>query len=355
MRLKTIASIIGKNVQAWGLRFFGQSHRIVPYKLLLQTTNDCNSRCETCHIWKINKDDPTKKDLEINLKDIENIFKEMSNSLLWLSLAGGEVTLSEDTEEIVRLAKKYCPNLCFITFTTNGLIPKRVQQLAQVIKDHDIDCFVTVSLDGNKEVHDKLRGIQGNFERALESFELIKELDMKVHFGITLSEDNHDFILNEYEDYSSSMRAITFVHNDGIYNKNDEINDQKIISSLKHVYKHYRLNGLADIVEKVHIRLAIKFLELERKKNIIPCDAGFSSLHVFPEGEVSPCMFLPSAGNVKKNSLSQIINSEKYISLKQDARSGNCTKCWMNCYSPHSIMQSPLRSLWSAAKTKVGL
>lgn len=355
MRFSTILSIVLKNFEAWFFRLIGRSDKIIPYKILLQTTNDCNSKCDTCHIWKINKENPELRNQEVNLEQTEEVFKNLNKSLLWLSFSGGEVTMHDETNEMVKLAKKHCPNLKFVTFTTNGLLPERAVKLAQSIKDLGLDSFVTISLDGNEDIHDKVRGIPGNYKKALKTLEAIKEIGVKAHFGITLSEDNHDFVMEEFQDYSSTMRAVTFVHNEGIYNKKAKLDDQKIIKSLKKIYSLYDLQSLSDIVEKLHIRLAIRFLEKQRKVNLVPCDAGYSSLHVFPRGEVSPCMFLEPAGNLNSSSLSEIINSKKYEDLRLDAREGRCAKCWMNCYSPHSIMQSPFRTLWEAGKTKVGL
>lgn len=353
MKLSTVSTVILKNIKAWTLKSLGLSHKIVPYKLLLQTTNDCNSRCESCFIWKINKDDPEKKAQELQLSDFENIFKDMGSHLVWLALSGGEVTMTEDTKEIVRLGKKYCPNLKFVTFTTNGLLPKKALELTQVIKDLELDCFVTISLDGNKEVHDKLRGIKGNFEKVMETERLIKGIGINSHFGITLSGENHSFIINEYKDYQETLKSVTFVHSEGIYNKSQKVDDQRIIESLKHIYRNYKLSTMADIVEKIYIKLGIKFLEDGRKSNIIKCDAGSSSLHIFPRGEVSPCMFLPSSGNVKEKGLKNILDSDAFLEHKKNAKDGQCSKCWMNCYAPHSIMQSPVQSLFHSFKTKV--
>ena len=35
---------------------------------------------------------------------------------------------------------------------------------------------------------------------------------------------------------------------------------------------------------------------------------------------------------------------------KKIIKENNCPKCWMNCYSPHSIMQNPIQSLLSFLK-----
>ena len=63
-------------------------------------------------------------------------------------------------------------------------------------------------------------------------------------------------------------------------------------------------------------------------------------------GDVKPCMFMDKVGNIKKESLREILISDKVQSSKNLIKENKCPKCWMNCYSPHSIMQYPIRSLF---------
>ena len=65
MKASTVISIIFVNIKIWLLKLLGQSHKIVPYKALINLTDLCNSRCQYCEIWKI------KPVNEINLNDIK--------------------------------------------------------------------------------------------------------------------------------------------------------------------------------------------------------------------------------------------------------------------------------------------
>jgi MoaA/NifB/PqqE/SkfB family radical SAM enzyme len=355
MKYRTIVKVILKNIKAWTLKFFGLGHKVRPYKILIQTTNDCNSKCHYCHIWKINKDNPELKKQELNINDYENIFKDINTELIWLALSGGEITISEHITELILLAKKHCPSLSFITFTTNGLLPKKVLEIALFIKDLNLDCFVTISLDGDEKTHDQLRGIPGNFNKVMQTQDLLKKAGIKTYLGITLNEENNDFIKNHYQQYKHDLKSITFVHSEGIYNVKNKKDDLIIIDSLKHIYKNFKISGMADIIEKIYLKLGIIFLLRNRKENIIPCDAGSSSLHISPRGEVSPCMFLPESGNIKSTSLENILQSKTFHEHKRRARQAECSKCWLNCYAPHSIMKSPLKSIFNSFKSWKGV
>ena len=64
-----------------------------------------------------------------------------------------------------------------------------------------------------------------------------------------------------------------------------------------------------------------------------------------PNGDVKPCMFMNPIGNIKEGDFKKIYNSDNTDQVRKDIKKDKCPKCWMNCYSPHSIMQNPFKSL----------
>ena len=59
-----------------------------------------------------------------------------------------------------------------------------------------------MSLDGDEETHDKLRGIKGNYQKCVKLYEELKKNDILVHYGITVSEKNQEFIMRDYKKFS---------------------------------------------------------------------------------------------------------------------------------------------------------
>ena len=203
-----------------------------------------------------------------------------------------------------------------------------------------------MSLDGDEETHDKLRGIKGNYQKCVKLYEELKKNDILVHYGITVSEKNQEFIMRDYKKFSKEIKAVTFVHSEGIYNKkNSYQNDSSIIDSLKHILKNYKIDKISEIIEWMHIKLSIKFLKDQRKKNLIPCDVLNTSIHINPNGDLKPCMFMPKVGNIREESIEDILSNDETKKSKSLIKKNNCPKCWMNCYSPHSMMQHPIKSL----------
>ena len=64
-----------------------------------------------------------------------------------------------------------------------------------------------------------------------------------------------------------------------------------------------------------------------------------------PSGDVNPCMFMKPVGNIRKQDFMSIISSKKAKDSKEIVKKNNCPKCWLNCYSVHSIMQHPIKSI----------
>jgi MoaA/NifB/PqqE/SkfB family radical SAM enzyme len=343
MKFSTILSIIFINLKINLLKFF--KRKIVPYKILINLTDLCNSRCAYCDIWKI------KPENEINLENIKKSFLGVENDIYWISLSGGEVTLVPYFYKLIDYLKESLPNLKIIAFTTNALAVNKAEEYAKYIKSKNLDCLITISLDGDKEFHDKIRGIKGNYEKCMKLYESLKKDKITCHFGITVSDQNEEFIKKKYKEFSKTIKAVTFVHSEGIYNKeNSYNNDEKIISGLKHLIKYYKIDKISEIIEWIHIKISIKFLEEKRKKNIIPCDVLNTSIHINPNGDLKPCMFMPKVGNIKENNIKSIINNQETINSKNLIKKNQCPKCWMNCYSPHSIMQNPFKSLLQVFK-----
>ena len=172
MKLSTIIHIIFINLKINLKKLF--RFKIKPYKILLNLTDLCNSRCNFCDIWKI------KPQNEINLEEIDKIFKSFDSSLYWLSLSGGEVTLVKYYKEMIDSLISNCKNIKILAFTTNALAVNRAVDYALYAKDKGLDVLVTISLDGDESVHDELRGIKGNYKKCFELYNKLKKKKLTV-------------------------------------------------------------------------------------------------------------------------------------------------------------------------------
>jgi len=135
-----------------------------PTKFTHEITRRCNLSCPDCYVYNFNPsyDGMTRgqimKDLEkeeLTVEDYNNIFKkEIKQGCKTVFLIGGEPTLRMD---VIKLAYEYFGRNT--SLITNGLIK---------IPD-DMKFPFAVSIDGGKEVHDKIRG-KGTWQRIYDNY-----------------------------------------------------------------------------------------------------------------------------------------------------------------------------------------
>jgi polysaccharide pyruvyl transferase WcaK-like protein/molybdenum cofactor biosynthesis enzyme MoaA len=151
----------------------------------------CNSRCQMCRIWENSKsDDITIDKLRKGLRN--SLFSEVAS----VGINGGEPTLRKDLKELVQILFEELPSLRSISLITNGYkyqeVIKRITDVSHVVKSHGAKLDLMVSLDGVGDVHDKVRGKIGNFERAekvIDHFIFSTQVD-RLSVGCTIIKDN---------------------------------------------------------------------------------------------------------------------------------------------------------------------
>ena len=103
--------------------------------------NVCNLHCEHCYWW-LNRKENEELTVEEWQKVIDEKFKK--NHVFIITLVGGEPTLRPD---VIELFVKQFPKR--VSIVSNGTLPlKRIENLY----------FYWISIDGTKEIHDKIRG-----------------------------------------------------------------------------------------------------------------------------------------------------------------------------------------------------
>lgn len=348
MRIRTLLSIVWIHCKGFCQSLFNSNFQWRPYKVLIQITDHCNSKCGHCSIWKIQYRDPDFRKRELSLKNYQSFFQDYGKHILWLSLSGGEVSTYPEIDSLLALIKLHCPRLKILAFTTNALEIQKALRLAQAIQKFNWDPLITISLDGDQKLHDKIRGTPGNFDKALHLKSLLKENSIHANFGFTVINQNVEFLESSYSYWKKDIKAINSAYSDGIYGKKNLIDPELEKRALRKVLQHYQISNLGELVEYLFILLNYQFIHGLRKTTPLPCTVLESSLHITAEGKVHGCMFLPSLGSLKTERLSELMESPQWKQQKNQIKSGKCPQCWMNCYGPHSIMRYPLLTLRKA-------
>jgi MoaA/NifB/PqqE/SkfB family radical SAM enzyme len=152
--------------------------KTLPISLTVSITNVCNSRCQTCNIWKLYpKDKELKKEKELELWEYEKIFSNLGKNIFWYTLSGGEPLIRKDVVDIADLMKKHNdPKILIIP--TNAIqtdkILTRLKEILKIMGDSSV--IINLSLDGIGKRHDEIRGVSGNFDKLMKTYKGLTDL-----------------------------------------------------------------------------------------------------------------------------------------------------------------------------------
>lgn len=307
--------------------------------LILYPTGRCNLKCSHCFAYKLREDEG------ISFEEIKKIAETIPGPI-WLEIGGGEPFLRKDLVEICNLfdAER-------ITIPTNGWLTEEIFRAAnQFATQKPGKIMIVISLEGFSETHDAIRG-KGSFDRAIKTFSRIKDIEgIRVGFTTTLSEKNSDEILDfikEMKKYKPDFHGVILLRGESFDSKFSLPPLKKLYRVEKELSEIIREGkyggGLRALIEKnfVSYRRYIAFKTLKEKRQIIPCLAGARHLVIFSNGNVHPCELLPAVGNIKKDSLPEIIKSENLKQSIKKIRSGAC-HCTHECNMLENILFNPL-------------
>jgi MoaA/NifB/PqqE/SkfB family radical SAM enzyme len=134
--------------------------------VFLFATVNCNSKCRTCFYAK-----ETHPGEDLTFDEIRRLAESAPQfDKLWLS--GGEPLMREELVEVVQLFYRNC-GIKTVNFPTNGLLADRVVTEVKRLADTcpKLAIHLNFSLDGLGEVHDRIRGVPGGFDRTIAAIE----------------------------------------------------------------------------------------------------------------------------------------------------------------------------------------
>ncbi len=293
-------------------KWFGYK-KFNPMTITYSVTAACQSKCKTCQIGAMYCQDPTRPQKDLKLNEIEKVFQSMK-PVYFFNMSGGEPFMRDDLPEIVELACKYLKPRVVHT-PTNAILSdkiiKNTERIIQIVRNYDLTVPVTVkpSIDGVGDKHDEIRGIKGNFKCLIKTIDGLKKLEDKYdNFHLELGTVISNFNINdldEIEDFVHSLGVESYRNEVAecrteFFNLEDEITPpaevyQKLIKDFarkveENIGKKKRLARTTEAMRVVYYDLAGKILE--EKRQVIPCYAGVSNVHINYDGGVWPCCVL---------------------------------------------------------------
>jgi MoaA/NifB/PqqE/SkfB family radical SAM enzyme len=169
--------VVSNLYKAAKLRVAPESVR--PTEVGLLVTENCCLRCQTCTFWRSRHEDlPLEKIFYIIDQCVDFGIRNMCTT-------GGEPTLRKDLFQIADYITKRGIGLSAIT---NCWLYK-----PKMDEHYDV---LNISIDGPRaEIHDKIRGVKGSFDRCIKALETSKKIST---INFTLQRDNQEYVEEMY-------------------------------------------------------------------------------------------------------------------------------------------------------------
>jgi MoaA/NifB/PqqE/SkfB family radical SAM enzyme len=283
--------------------------------LIFFVTSRCNSVCRTCFYWEeLNgRDDLSFEEIE-RLSSTMPAFRE-----IWLS--GGEPTLRRELTDIVTLF--YRGNgVRSINFPANGLLPGKLLSVLEAILDGcpELRVNLNLALDGIGETHDRIRGVPGNFERALESLARLEALRrreprLRLHVNSVVCRENVEEMvpLGEMlrDRFDLDGHYFQIIRGEPMDPGLLEVQKEalaRLYGSMKELHRHYAgkvaarkgFLGKAAYLGVLNLYHEIQAANFERHHRWpMPCTAGQNVAVVDANGDVRACELRERLGNLR--------------------------------------------------------
>ncbi len=320
----------------------------VPAQIYWNISNKCNFRCQMCTQWDRGLHEDAQKYL--NFAEMKNVIDQMKKlKIRNFGVTGGEPILQKKLLfEVLGYANQ---KRIYTHFGSNGWLITE-----DVIREYDKigGGHISLSIDAIGELHDEIRNMPNAFEHCLgvlTVYEKIKPQNVSLKINTVMSGKNLKHILpivELAEKYQASIFIQPFedFEHDNLYkddvkieksfavNRKDLAQVEEIIDQLKAKKKKVpglilnSFSHLNNIPEYFRNRMGAKG----------GCEVGYKKFTIHPFGDVLFCGYLGFIGNVKKESIMDIWNSEK--AKKARGRVQNCRlNCMQGCFFEPGIFE----------------
>lgn len=280
----------------------------MPEHILFQwhITDRCNLRCSHCYQEEISPPEPSWKDLMAVLEQfrlfIRNSRRQSGKGRFraHVTVTGGEPFMREDFMALLEKLAAESRLFSFAVLTNGTMLTPAVVSALRLLKPG----FVQVSIDGDRETHDRIRG-QGSYERAVEGLRLLADERISTHISFTAHNSN-------FRDFPCVARlghrlGVTRVWADrlvpcgrGSAGADSLLTPDETREFFRLMHAESRRGWLTQ--RPVTLQRSLQFMVTNERP--YRCSAGDRLITVLPNGDVCPCRRMPvPVGNIFRSNL----------------------------------------------------
>jgi Fe-coproporphyrin III synthase len=320
-----------------------QTHRISSLPVvILMPHSACNCRCLMCDIWKDNA----------NVKVLlpETVAPLLEALEAWhthtVVFSGGEALLSRHLFTLCEMLKEKGIRISLLS--TGLLLEKYADQIVQWMDE------VVVSLDGDAATHDSIRNVPGAFAKLAKGIAAIRALApgfritarSVIHRGnfmqwIPLIEAAREIGIDQVSFLPADVSSHAFNREQAwdMERQQEVLPDRAQLPALATIIATIRDRYHSELGKGFIAESAVKLQQIHTYYaacyglSSFPfkrCNAPWVSTVIEADGEVRPCFFHPSMGNIYTQSLPDILNSAGAIAFRRNLDvqdNPTCKKC----------------------------
>jgi MoaA/NifB/PqqE/SkfB family radical SAM enzyme len=329
-----------------------------PPFLILFINSICNMKCDHCFYWQ-----RLNQRSDLSFEELVKLSEDLG-PIENLNLSGGEPFLRRDFGPIVRqFIRRNGAREVYVP--TNGWYTKKTVDSVRDVLQEDTLQGITIefSLDGMGSFHDEFRHLAGAFERAMETYDALVEVQqedprLQIHANSCATETNMDEI----------KRLTTFLydrcprimhHNLAIIrgDRKDATLQGPALQQYRELYQYIRRlwkpreeSRVGSVVEPMLQWTKCK--AAESAEQFVPCRAGILTGVIHANGDVGICEQRPPIGNLREKSFMEIWRSHHAGDIRKSIRAKECY-CTNEVFMWPSIVFQPRHLARAALGAKV--
>lgn len=281
-------------------------------KAIWEITHQCNYGCSYC-IFSCNNKKITN---ELTTEECFHVIDELVlHGFKHLKITGGEPFIRKDIIEIL----KYASDKLTTDISTNAslITASTVEKLNEINLK-----MIHVSLDGNKDEHESVRG-KNTYDRTIRGLKALEKSKNKVRIGSVIHFNNQADLENLIID-SQKVKADEIIFS---IMEPVEGQDKSLVRTLSN---EELLEQLEQLKDKYHDQIIVNYNFGKQPNFVHKCPAGDKFLYINNLGQVSPCPWVHevnksciSTSSLRDKSLNEILKDkalEKFLATKSEGQ-----------------------------------
>ena len=322
--------------------------------VVLMPHSRCNCRCVMCDIWQANQygQELSRQDLARHLAVLQQL------RVRWVVLSGGEALMHTNLWTLCDLLKTLHVKISLLS--TGLLLERWAQDIVHWCDE------VIVSLDGSRDVHNAIRGIPRAYERLAAGVTALKALQptCRITARCVIQRANYRDLPQIIEAaHALGLDQISFLAVDvatTAFNRPTPWESERVAAV---ALSPSEADAFADLVEETIQAYSDDFAsgfiaEHPQKFRRLPryfhalhgqgdfpdtvCNAPWVSTVIEADGTVRPCFFHRALGNIHRQALLEILNSETAVTFRATLdvkRHPICRQCVCTLHlDPHTAV-----------------